>query len=373
MNFAPLGAFLDRLIPRGIPAAEVAVSLHGEEVYRHRTDAVTPNAIYNLYSASKPLTCTAALQLYERGDFLLNTEVREFLPEFGDVTVRRRLPDGGEEIRPAARPVRMRDLFAMSAGLNYDTDTPAMRELMVRTGGAPTTREVAAAMAKTPLQFDPGDHWCYSMCHDVLAAVVEVISGQRFGDYLQEHIFDPVGMPDTGCVVRMPEDKRARLAPQYEFDLAAGRAHEIDRRCTFDLGSKHESGGGGLYSTLTDMLAFTTAMANGGRTRSGGRILSPATIDLMRTNMLSESATRDVNWIQLDGYGYGLGVRTLIDKAAGGSNGSLGEFGWSGMAGAYVMIDPDRELSVMYMQHMLNNLEAYVHPRLRNITYACLD
>lgn len=372
MDFSPLGAFLDRLPPRGIPAAEVAVSLHGDTVFSHQTAAVRPQSIYNIYSASQPITCAAALQLYERGDFLLNTQVSEFLPEFRDVCVRHRLPDGGEEIRPATRPVLMRDLFAMSAGLTYDTDSPAMRDLMERTGHAPTTRQVAAAMAATPLQFGPGEHWCYSMCHDVLAAVVEVISGQRFGQYLQEHIFDPVGMPDTGCVVRFPAEKRARLATQYEFDETTGCAHEIDGRCTFDLGPNHESGGGGLYSTLPDLLAFATAMANQGRTRSGARILSPATIDLMRTPMLSDAAAHDVNWIQLDGYSYGLGVRTLVDKAAGGSNGSLGEFGWSGMAGAYVLIDPDRELALVYLQHMLNNLEAYVHPRLRNITYACL-
>lgn len=373
MDFTPLAAFLDRLPSRGIPAVDCAVSLNGEPVFRHGAGEYDQNAIYNLYSASKPITCTAALQLYEQGHFLLNTQVREFLPEFADVTVRHRLPDGGEEIRPAARPILMRDLFAMSAGFNYDTGTPAFRELMRETNGAPTTRQVAAAIAKTPLQFEPGEHWCYSLCHDVLAAVVEVIAGQRFGAYLQEHIFDPVGMPDTGTVVRFPADKLPRLAKQYEFDLEKNVAHEIDRRCTFDLGANHESGGGGLYSTLADYTAFAAAMANGGVTKSGARLLSPATIDLMRTNMLSPAATRDVNWIQLDGYGYGLGVRTMIDKAAGGSNGSLGEFGWSGMAGAYLLVDPDRRLAVTYMQHMVNNLEAYVHPRLRNITYGCLD
>ncbi|MBO5797610.1 MAG: beta-lactamase family protein, partial [Clostridia bacterium] len=314
-----------------------------------------------------------ALQLYEQGHFLLNTQVREFLPEYGEVTVRHRLPDGSEEIRPATRPVLMRDLFAMSAGLTYDTNSPAFKELNARTNGAPTTREVAAAMAQSPLMFEPGEHWNYSMCHDVLAAVIEVISGQRFSDYLQENIFDPVGMPDTGAVVRFPEDKFARLAKQYAFNEQENKAHEIDRRCTFNLGPNHESGGGGLFSTLKDYTAFAAAMANGGMTKSGKRLLSPATIDLMRTNMLTEAATRDVNWIQLDGYGYGLGVRTMIDKAVGGSNGSLGEFGWSGMAGAYLLVDPDRHLSVTYMQHMVNNLEAYVHPRLRNLTYACLE
>lgn len=373
MDFSRLAAFLDRLPPRGIPGVDCAVTLDGETVFRHGAGEFAEDALYFIYSASKPITCTAALQLYERGDFLLNTQVREFLPEYADVTVRHRLPDGSEEIRPATRPVLMRDLFAMSAGLTYDTNSPAFQELNARTNGAPTTREVAAAMAKSPLMFEPGEHWNYSMCHDVLAAVVEVISGKRFSDYLQENIFDPVGMPDTGCVVRFPEEKRARLAKQYAFDEKEERAHEIESRCTFDLGPNHESGGGGLYSTLTDYTAFAAALANDGMTKSGKRLLSPATINLMRTNMLSEQATRDVNWIQLDGYGYGLGVRTMIDKALGGSNGSLGEFGWSGMAGAYLMVDPDRRLTVTYMQHMVNNLEAYTHPRLRNITYACLE
>ena len=372
MDFSPLGAFLDRLLPRGIPFGDVTVSQNGEVLYRHIAGDVAEDAVYNLYSASKPITCTAALQLFEKGDFLLNTQVREFLPEFADVTVRHRLPDGTEEIRPAENPVLMRDLFCMSAGLNYDTNSPAMKDLRERTNGAPTTRQIAEAMAKTPLGFEPGTHWNYSMCHDVLAAVVEVISGERFSDYLRRHIFEPLGMEDTGAVVRMPEDKWARLAKQYEFDYATETAHEISRKCTFDLGPNHESGGGGLFSTAKDYHKFAMAMANGGHTPDGGRLLSPATIDLMRTNMLNETALKDENWIQLDGYGYGLGVRTMIDKALGGSNGSLGEFGWSGMAGAYILIDPDRRLAITYMQHMVNDLEAYVHPRLRNITYACL-
>ena len=361
MSFAPLAALLDRLPPRGIPGVDCAVTLNGETVFRHGAGEYDPNAVYFLYSASKPITCTAALQLYEKGDFLMTTQVREFLPEFGEVKVRE-----GDTLRAPARPLFMRDLFSMSSGVDFNWNSPAFRKLREETGGAPTTRQVAAAIAASPLKFDPGAHWNYGMSHDILAAVVEVISGRRFSDYLQTNIFDKVGMPDTGAVVRMTDAARARLTKQYEFDEKTETARLIPAKCTFDLGPNHESGGGGLYSTLADYTAFAAALV-------GGRLLSPATVDLMRTNLLSPTALKDVNWIQLAGYGYGCGVRTMIDKAAGGSNGSLGEFGWSGMAGTYLLADPDRKLTVTYMQHMVNDLEAYVHPRLRNVTYACLE
>jgi CubicO group peptidase (beta-lactamase class C family) len=180
MNFDAMKNLMDRLTAWRMPGNAICVYKDGKEVFRYQSGyadlenkiPMTPEHHINIYSCSKVTTVTAALQLYERGDFLLNTQVREFLPEYADVTVRHRLPDGSEEIRPATRPVLMRDLFAMSAGLTYDTNSPAFQELNARTGGAPTTREVAAAMAKSPLMFEPGEHWNYSMCHDVLAAVV---------------------------------------------------------------------------------------------------------------------------------------------------------------------------------------------------------
>ena len=141
----------------------------------------------------------------------------------------------------------------------------------------------------------------------------------------------------------------------------------------FRLGSEYESGGAGLISSVDDYIKFANVLCNKGKTQKGEKILSECTIDLMRTNHLDKTSMKDFNWIQMRGYGYGLGVRTMIDKAKGGSLSSIGEFGWGGAAGTYAMIDPENEITVFYAQHMLNNQEPYVHPRIRNIVYQCLE
>ena len=140
-----------------------------------------------------------------------------------------------------------------------------------------------------------------------------------------------------------------------------------------DFGPEYESGGGGIVSSVNEYSKFCAALANGGLGLTGERILSSATVELMRVNQLTTpELLKNFNWKQLKGYGYGLGVRTLIDKAASGSTGDLGEFGWGGAAGATVLIDPERRLSMFYAHHMLNPQEEYYQPRIRNVLYACL-
>ena len=140
----------------------------------------------------------------------------------------------------------------------------------------------------------------------------------------------------------------------------------------FVLGSEYESGGAGLISCVDDYAKFSAAMANGGNTPDGNRILSPKTIDLMRTNRLNPTQMKDFDWSFLGGYGYGLGVRTMIDPVRCGANSPVGEFGWDGAAGCYVIIDPENRISLFYAQQMREGLGYYVHPRIRNILYSCL-
>ncbi len=374
MNFAPLGEFIDSLIDRGIPSADVTVLRDHETLYRHMAgwrdrEAGVPlrgDELYFMYSCSKPVTVTAAMQLFERGLFLLNDPLYEYMPEFRDMTVR----DGEGNLRPAKNPILIRHLFSMTAGLDYDLRAPAIQAMRQETGGRCPTRAAVRAIARGPLSFEPGEHWQYSLCHDVLAALVEVISGRRFADYVRENIFDPLGMTRSAYHKAGQED--AAFAAQYRYDDEKRRAERVPLAAEHVLGPDYDSGGAGVISCAADYAKFVDAMACGGVGATGERVLSRAAIDLMRENQLGPAQMKDFNWSQMAGYGYGLGVRTVVDRAAGGVMSPLGEFGWGGAAGAYVMIDPANRLSVFYAQHMLNNKEPYVHPRLRNITYACL-
>lgn len=377
MDFKPLSQFIDRITSWRIPWAEVLVMRRNETVFRYRNgfaslEEKTPideSHIFNLYSMTKILTCAAALQLVERGAMLLSDPLADYMPEYADMNVRKTLPNGGTELVRAERPITIRDLFVMTAGFSYDLGAPSIREIIERTNGKVPTREFAAALSKEPLLFEPGTRWNYSLCHDVLAALVEVVDGRSFGTYVREEITGPLGMRDTGF--DLTEEQLSRLAPQYEYNDELGKPIRKDGN-GFRIGKAFESGGAGLLSTVSDYARFLNALTNRGTSADGVRILSPESVDLMRADHLNEDTRGDFNWGHMAGYGYGLGVRTHISRARSGSLSSLGEFGWGGAAGCLAIIDPESQLTVMYTQHLLNNQEPYVHPRLRNIVYACL-
>ncbi|CAM4053418.1 serine hydrolase domain-containing protein [Cohnella lubricantis] len=377
MDFKPLSQFIDRITSWRIPWAEVLVMHRNETVFRYRSgfadlEEKTPigeSHLFHLYSMTKILTCAAALQLVEKGTLLLSDPLADYLPEYAEMTVRKTLPNGGTELVRAERPITIRDLFAMTAGFSYDIGAPSIREAAERTNGRVPTREFAAALAKVPLLFEPGTQWNYSLCHDVLAALIEVVDGRRFGEYVREEITGPLGMRDT--VFDLSEDQQGRLAPQYEYNDELGKAVRADGN-GFRLGTEFESGGAGLFSTVSDYARFLNALTNRGTSADGVRILSPASVELMRTDHLTESMRGDFNWGHMAGYGYGLGVRTHISRASSGSLSPIGEFGWAGAAGCLAIIDPESQLTVMYAQHLLNSQEPYVHPRVRNAVYACL-
>ena len=391
MNFQPMKDLLDRLTAWRIPGNSIRVTVEGREVFSYRSGyedvekktRVRSDALYNIYSCTKPVTVTAALALYEKGYFLLDDPLYDFIPEFRHVTVKQ--PNG--EITPAATPITLRHLFTMSAGLTYVTSSPAFAKARELTEGRMDTLTVIRCLAEDPLAFEPGTRWQYSLCHDVLAAVCEVISGKKFRDYVKESIFDPLGITEAYFHNDAVVDRVAtlyRYENSKEQDLvklqsaadnrSAGYLTVVTNKVpTHVYGPEYDSGGAGLTTTLSDYSKFAAALANGGLGQNGERILSPGTVELLRTNQLTREQLVNFNWRQLRGYGYGLGVRTMVDIAAGGSTGSLGEFGWGGAAGATLLVDPDRRVSMVYAHHMLNPQEEYYQPRLRNVLYTCLD
>ncbi len=378
IDFTELKKFLDFIVQWRIPGADCAVYYKNKPVFRYcagyadikAKKPITIDNLYNLYSVTKVITCTAALQLFEKGKFLMTDPLWEYLPEYKEMYIQRKIDNDETELIKAKNSIKVCDLFTMSAGLTYNLNTQPIKSVKEETKGECPTREIVKAIAKDPLLFEPGTHWNYSLCHDVLGALIEVVSGKKLSEYLEENIFKPLEMNDTSFY--LTEEKKQRMAMQYRFDDLTNTTADVSIKNGYVLGSMYESGGAGLISSVDDYIKFANVLCNKGRTINGEEILSKHTIDLMKTNRLDEILLQDFNWIHMSGYGYGLGVRTLMDRAKAGALSPIGEFGWGGAAGAYVMIDPDNELAVFYAQHMLNSQEPFVHPRIRNITYKCL-
>ncbi len=372
MNFRKLIAFFDSLpTVTEIPGAEITVwQEHRELLHRtvgvsdHKGTPVVGGELYYFYSATKPITCTAVMQLTERGLLRLEDPVSLYLPEFGEMQVT--CADGS--LRPPKTPITIAHLLSMTAGLNYDFHTPAIEEVKRLTNGRCPTREIVRALASDTLLFDPGEKWNYSSCHDVLGAVIEVVTGKRYSDYIRENLFDPLGM--TSSYFHTTPDILARLADQYDYVDEKTVRREVNNNFFF-LGSEYESGGASLISCVSDYVRFTDAMANGGVGANGCRILRAETIDRMRENRVGDRMAIDCEWAQLAGYGYGLGVRTRINHDHD-PLGSLGEFGWDGAKGVYLIIDPARRASLVYAEHRGSHKEM-LHPTLRHLFYEALD
>ena len=377
MNFQALDDFLMTLYDRGKPGTDCAIYLDGELVHRHingwadmeNKKPITEDTLYRFFSMTKPVTCLAMLQLYEQGKFLLSDPVSHYLPEFGNLIMHRREPIKNQDMT-------IHQLFTMTSGLTYDLETPALQELY-RTKPDFSTRDFVKAVAKSPLMFNPGEHWYYSLGHDVLAAMVEVISGMRFSDYLKKNIFEPLGMTDTYFWI--PDEQIGRTAVRYCFDMdtkqysrAFGES-DTTRYNMYQRSPNFESGGAGLTTTLEQYAKFARMFTRLGVGDDGQRIIGERTLNLMRENHLTPQQEQDFMWIQFNGYSYGLGVRTLVSRAAAGSAGALGEYGWGGAAGTYFLADPAEKLTIVYGQQTDPNEEQYVHPRIRNLVYAGLE
>ena len=384
MNFEYMKNFMDSLTEWIIPGNSVFIYKDGKKVFEYSSGysdlekkiKKTGKEQLYIYSCSKVATVTAALQLYEQGKFLLSDPLYEYLPEFKKMYVK-----DGDRIKAAENPITIRDLFTMTAGLSYATNTPAFEKARKLTDGKMDTRTVIKCLAEEPLLFEPGARWNYSLCHDVLAVLAEVVSGMRFSEYMKKYIFEPLDMNNS--YYHTPND--VIISPQYIYEIQDTKnivelqqkehtSGVVKRAYGNELvfGENYDSGGAGIITTVDDYAKFAAALANSGTGLNNNRILSSATVKLMKTNQLNEAQRKTMNWRRLRGYGYGLGVRTLIDKAESGSNSSIGEIGWGGAAGATIIADTEEKVALFYAHHMLNPQEEYYQPRLRNVLYSCL-
>ena len=341
---------LKRFEALGIPLIDCIVYHRGKCVFRHmsgfsdeaKQKPANGKELYNIYSCSKLITCTAALQLVERGDIQLDAPVYDYLPEFRKLTKR-----VGDRIEPVKNTMTVRHLFSMTAGLTYATGTENLKRCYADTKGEMPTREVMKYLAQDPLAFEPGEGWLYSLCHDVLAAIVEVVSGVRFGEYVKKHIFDPVGM--TRSTFLLPDERLPEIAAQYKWLDDEQKFVFVGPRITpYKLGSRYESGGAGCVSTVEDYIAFLEAL------RAGEMLLRRDTVKLMSTPQIPERFTQEAipeppRPFMVAGYSYGLGVRCPKPGVA------KPDFGWGGAAGAYYAILPEAEATIFYAQHVRNS------------------
>lgn len=374
--FEQLSAFLDAVPERyGIPGCDCAVARDGEIIFRHSvgfsdpngTVPVSPNDTYWIYSATKLFTCTAAMRLIEEGKLKLDAPVSDYLPEFGALSWK--AADG--TVRPVQTTLRVRNLMNMTGGLDYDLTRPALRETM-RDENA-STRTLVAALAKDPLCFEPGAHFLYSLCHDVLGAVIEAASGKRLSDYVRQTITDPLGMQNT--TFHPTQAQLSRLSTQYAHVDLQGNRQVIHQNNRFRLSKAYESGGAGLLSTVDDYILLASALSCGGLGANGYRVLKPESVHLMASNQLNAVQRKDflARSEAAKGYSYGLGVQVLVEDLHNGV--PLGEFGWDGAAGAYALIDPVNRIAMYYAQQVCQSYITYqyLHPALRDTLYRCLN
>jgi CubicO group peptidase (beta-lactamase class C family) len=343
---------------------------------REAGKAMADDAIFRIYSMTKPITGVALMMLYEEGKFRLNDPIAMYIPEMAnlqvalstggtgivsDGTTSTAIGSGDESLvgqtRKPTRQPTIRDLMTHTSGLTYGIFGNTEVDQAYRKAGLMgdmDLKEFVTALGKLPLQYDPGSQWHYSVSVDVQGYLVEVLSGMKFSEFLEQRIFAPLDMQDTAFKVN--EGNKDRLAQLYKpegvtadnyFSPATGSGLEVAdafMSAGYIYGVKFESGGGGLVATARDYLRFSQMMLNGGEL-DGVRILSPKTVDLMTTNHIGDLGLG----YGRKGIGFGLDFAVVLNPGELGEVSSAGEYNWGGAAGTRFWIDPQEQLIGLFM------------------------
>jgi len=352
MNFDKLTQFLDEQSTEMIPGMDLIIYQDHKQLYRHLTGfkdrenniALNGDEQYWLFSATKVFTAVAGMQLIEKGIIRPDDPVSMYLPAFATLSVN----DNGH-IRAPRTELTVQHLFTMTGGFDYDIDRPSIKKCQLYSRNKADTIAMVNALAEEPLCFDPGTHFRYSLCLDVLGAVIESASGMKLGEYMEQNIFKPLGITHTG----FKNEDLSRFAVQYTWDEASKRAVPMaENSCCYRLSDNFESGGAGLYSTVEDYITLADALACGGVAKNGNRILKSETVDEMRRDQLTPELRSEFMNHTGPSYSYAMGVRTCVEPEKGTS--VKGEFGWDGAACAYVLIDPSNKISMYLAMHVRN-------------------
>ena len=381
-----IGAVMGRYVDEGkLPGIATLIARRGQIVHLETQgwadieaqEPLAEDAIYRVYSMTKPVTAVAALMLFEEGRFLLDDPIASYLPELGEMQVLRDMDNGEPVLSPPQAPVTVRHLLTHTSGMTYgsfEPDSPGERIYAEAALMQPdrTLAEMVECLGGLPLLFDPGTRWLYSISIDVIGRLVEVLSGQTLDVYMQERIFKPLGMADTGFCT--PEGCSDRLAALYSVD-EQGALVAIDAPCGRDHTRLDPffAGGAGLVSTISDYARFAQMLCNGGEL-DGVRLLSPRTVTMMGANHLP-AALCPFGEPPAVGCGFGLGVSVVENPAAAGLLNGPGSFGWSGLANTNYWVDPINEvLGIIMMQYIVYPpLPGYTTTQqFRNLAYQAL-
>ena len=353
-----------------LPGAVAMIARHGqiglfEAVGQQDPGTGAPmktDSIFRIYSMTKPVVSVALMMLVERGQLLLSDPVSRWLPEYAKQQVA--TAKGLEPVRQAAT---VQDLLRHTAGLTYEFlgDSSVQRQYgeVDIASRERSNAEFSQTLAALPLQFQPGTVWGYSRATDVLGRLVEVVSGQSLGAFLQAEIFGPLGMVETGFAV--PPEQQHRIAEPFAHDPDGGVPMKvIEPRQVPAM----ESGGGGLMSTAMDYIRFLQCLRNRGEL-DGVRLLSPHTVDFMTSDHLGNMPTDGIMLPPGHGFGLGFAVRTHLGLAP--VPGSVGLYYWGGIAGTTFFIDPALDMYAMLLIQAPNQRD-YYRPLFRNLVYAAL-
>ena len=385
-------AFAQEIDKGNLPGVVVMVARRGKLVYsetvgfqnKEAGKALSKDAIFRIYSMTKPLVSVGAMMLIEDGKMQLNDAVSKFIPAVKGLQVSVAKVDGEfakvtYTLVPSDREMTVQDLLRHTSGLAYAnlTQNAPVRDAYAKGGidddprGLTPAQEIES-FAKSPLIHQPGTIWEYSLSTDMLGRVIEVVSGKRLSEFMDERLFKPLDMKDTGFSV--PQEKQSRLAEALPIDASSGKPNKL-----WDVTAvpNNDSGGGGGVSTATDYLRFAQMMANGGQFE-GKRYLSRTTVELMTTDHLGtriqalSPMTPGEVLLSTPGYTFGLGFAVRQAAGVAGVSGSAGEFMWGGFAGTYFWVDPNEQLVGVYMTQAPSPIRAYYRKLFKQLVYSAI-
>ncbi|MGD0184189.1 MAG: serine hydrolase domain-containing protein [Roseiarcus sp.] len=370
-----LGEAMEREIAAGrAPGAAMLVARHGKVAFSHALGKLRPHgppmpadAVFRIYSMTKPIVSVAAMTLVEEGRLVISDPLAKYIPAFAKTKVGVENGDGLDLV-PLERPITIQDLMRHTSGLTYGFTGVSRVQKLVH-AAAPMSQDRSAAehveaLAALPLQHQPGKVWEYSHSTDVLGRVIEIVAGRSLGEVLSERIFAPLGMADTAFY--LPDAKRERLAQPFSFDLlTASNIDTIESRQP----PRCESGGGGLVSTIGDYARFL-AMASGGGALNGARILGSRTLAFMASDHLGPHVVKN-HFLLWPGHGFGLGFAVRLEPGIAPRAGAVGEYFWGGVAGTVFWVSPRDALFAILMVQAPEHRE-YFRNLFRNLVNAAI-
>lgn len=390
MKYENVDRLLQGFVDQGLPGCTLHIAQHGKTLYEgcfgyadvENRVKMTPSHVFRMASMSKLPLYTTMMVLYERGLLVMDDPISKYFPEWKTSRKVVKDQDGTERVVPTDRPILVKDVMTMACGLPYCF--PAMKDSRNFTErsmaaclsplwekGSYELREEIRALSEAVLAFEPGTHWMYGYSSELAAGLIEAVCDKPANDVFADILFRPLGMTDTAP--HYFGDIRERMVrlyaqkPDGTFELTAT---DMDRK--HEPGAENKKGNPRLFSTGRDYTRLMQMLSCGGQL-DGVRIMGRKTIDLMRTNTLNEQQMRDFTDDYNKGYGYGYGVRTLIDKSLGNNNGSFGAFGWTGGFGTWCEADPEDGVSIVFMQNLFPALDNNIHGQIRTVSYSMIE